>query len=47
MNATTTFDDRPLIASEWGPARREFARAAADEITLDQRDAALGWLEDN
>ena len=50
MNATATaptFDDRPLMAAEWGPARRELARCAADDTTLDQRDAALGWSEDN
>ncbi|MGN6160428.1 MAG: hypothetical protein ACTHOG_01880 [Marmoricola sp.] len=50
MNATLTtapFDDRALIEAEWGPARRELARCAADEATLDQRDAALAWSADN
>ncbi|MGN6721358.1 MAG: hypothetical protein ACTHJM_01955 [Marmoricola sp.] len=50
MNATATaptFDDRLLIAAEWGPARRDLARDAADATTLEQRDAALAWSEDN
>lgn len=45
--ATPTISDRELIAAEWGPARHDLARSAADEITLEQRDAELGWSEDN
>ncbi|HWU31281.1 MAG TPA: hypothetical protein VN108_00330 [Marmoricola sp.] len=47
MNATSTFTDRELIDAEWGPARHDLARSAANETTLAQRDAALGWSEDN
>ena len=49
MNAIATplADDRRLLETEWGPARHNIARSAADEITLDRRDAALAWSEDN